>query len=118
MKSENGKPVFCNDCPNRGTCVGELSEKIIPTETRNYSRVFYNSLRLQDKVHGRSADLEPLESGWFNDMRTQTEHLEKAGKILLDRVAACTGPNATGSCVIVDTLGISHAVREQLEPKQ
>lgn len=110
MKLETGEPTFCNDCPNRGTCVGALSTKILPTETRNYQKRLYYSLRLQDQVHGRSVDLKPLESTWFNGMHERTEHLEAAGQILLERVAACTGPNATGQCVIIDTYGISNAV--------
>ncbi len=118
MKSENGSPVFCNECPNRGTCVGELSDTIEPVEERNHSKRFYYNLRLRDRVHGRSEVLKPLESSWFNGLHEQTTHLEMAGEILRERVAACTGPNATGACVVVDSIGISRAVRSQLEAGQ
>jgi len=117
MRLENGSPAFCNTCPDRGTCVGELSAEIIPTPTRNYQKTFYYSLRLQDRVHGRSKDMRPLESSWFNGMHNKTTHLERAGEILMDRVAACTGPNATGECVVVDVVGISTTVLEELMPE-
>jgi hypothetical protein len=118
MKSENGNAMFCNTCPNRGTCVGELSEKIEPVETRHYAKRFYYTLRLRDRVHGRSEELKPLESTWFNGMHEQTTHLEMAGEILRERVASCTGPNATGACVVVDSIGISRAVRSQIDANQ
>jgi hypothetical protein len=118
MKSENGNAMFCNTCPNRGTCVGELSEKIEPVETRNYSKRFYYTLRLRDRIHGRSEVLKPLESSRFNGLHEQTTHLEMAGEILRERVAACTGPNATGACVVVDPVGISRAVLSQLKAGQ
>ena len=35
----------------------------------------------------------------------------------MDRVAACTGPNATGECVVVDVVGISTTVLEELMPE-
>ncbi len=118
MKSENGNPVFCNECPNRGTCVGELSDTIEPVEARSVSKTFYFTLRLRDKVHGRSEELKPLESSWFNGMQEQTAHLEAAGRILRDRVAACTGQNVAGKCVVVDTIGISRAVHEEMYAPQ
>jgi hypothetical protein len=118
MKSENGNAMFCNTCPNRGTCVGELSDTIETVEKRNYSKRYYYDLRLRDNVHGRSEVLKPLESSWFNGMHEQTTHLEMAGEILRERVAACTGPNATGACVVVDSIGISHAVLERLDANQ
>lgn len=117
MRLENGDAAFCNTCPRRGTCVGGLSTEVLPTETGTRGKKYYYSLRLQDKVYGRSADMEPLNSSWFNGMQEQTKHLELAGQILLDRIAACTGQNAVGDCVIVDQRGISGAVLKQLRPQ-
>ena len=118
MKSPEGKPVFCNTCDNRGNCVGELSDTIDirPEGARIGDNQFYRRLRLQDQLHGSSKEMSPLDNSRFNHMEGRKDHMEAAGKILRERVAACTGPNATGECVIVDVTGITEAIYQVFPP--